>query len=88
MSPMSYDLDTMMTRAQITLDAELYRGARARANEMGVSFAEYIRRLIARDFAQKPAAADVSAVFDLGRSAASHAVAGKDAMIGGAIAAE
>src|SRR5437763_1301146 len=39
----------MMSRTQITLDRETHRRARKRAADLGISFAEYIRRLIAHD---------------------------------------
>jgi predicted DNA binding CopG/RHH family protein len=38
-----------MTRMQIMLDPELLRRAKWRASEVGISLAEYIRRLVARD---------------------------------------
>ena len=36
-----------MSRTQITLEKELQKQAHRRASEMGVSFAEYVRRLVA-----------------------------------------
>jgi len=54
----------MMARTQITLDPELHRRARERAAELGISLAEYIRRLVAADLEPAPTA-DVSAIFDL-----------------------
>jgi hypothetical protein len=39
----------MPSRTQVTLDADLDRRAKARAAELGVSFAEYVRRLIRDD---------------------------------------
>jgi hypothetical protein len=42
----------MMTRTQITLEPELQKTARRRAAQLGVSLAEYVRRLIARDLAE------------------------------------
>jgi hypothetical protein len=41
----------MMSRTQIALESEVQRRARKRASELGVSLAEYIRRLVARDLA-------------------------------------
>ena len=72
----------MMARTQITLEAETQRRARRRASELGVSMAEYVRRLVARDLARPEASADPAAVFDLGRSERSNIAAEKDAMIG------
>lgn len=58
----------MMARTQITLDPELHRRARARAGELGISLAEYIRRLVAADLEPPAPKADVSALFNLGDS--------------------
>src|SRR5437016_6136404 len=44
-----YDGDIMMSRTHITLDAEIQRKARQRASDLGISLAEYLRRLVARD---------------------------------------
>jgi len=48
---------------------------------MGVSFAEYVRRLVAQDLAGPRASADPSMVFDLGRTDSSDIAHDKDAMI-------
>jgi hypothetical protein len=77
----------MMVRTQITLESELQRQARRRASEMGVSLAEYVRRLVARDLARPQAKADVSSIFDLGSSGGSDIAANKHTMIGEAISA-
>jgi hypothetical protein len=58
----------MATRTQITIDPELQRRARHRAAQYGISFAEYVRRLIARDLGETPAPVDPTAVFNLGDS--------------------
>lgn len=71
----------MMSRTQITLDPEIHRRARKRAAELGVSFAEYIRNLVARDLASPRMAADPSVLFALGRSVGSDIARDKDAMI-------
>jgi hypothetical protein len=76
-----YDGAIMMSRAQITLDNETHRRARKRAAALGVSFAEYIRSLVARDLASPRKATDRSILFALGRSAGSDVAANKDAMI-------
>ena len=75
----------MMTRMQITLRAEEQRRARARAAELGVSFAEYIRRLIARDLGETTTTPEVDAIFDLGTSSGSDVAANKDAYLGAAL---
>jgi hypothetical protein len=59
----------MNARTQITIDPELQRRAQARAAELGISFAEYVRRLVASDLGESKPRADISALFDLGASA-------------------
>lgn len=77
----------MMTRTQITLDRELRNKARRRAAELGISLAEYIRRLLARDLEGGRAAADPCVVFNLGDSGGSEIARRKDAMVGEAASA-
>jgi len=77
----------MMARTQITLPPELKHRARRRAADLGVSLAEYVRRLIARDLRNAPAKADPALVFDLGTSHGSNIAKDKDEMIGEAFAA-
>lgn len=77
----------MSVRTQITMDPELQRRAQARAAALGISFAEYIRRLVAGDLGEpnrtKP---DISVLFDLGASAEPTDIArDKDKMIGQAV---
>jgi hypothetical protein len=71
----------MMSRTQITLENELQRRAHRRASEMGVSFAEYVRRLVARDLVRPEPKVDLSCVFDLGDSGGSDIAVEKDSMI-------
>ena len=78
----------MMARTQITLEPEIQRRARRRAADLGISLAEYVRRLVTRDLGGEPAAADVSIVFNLGASAGSDIARNKDEMIGAAFAAD
>ena len=70
-----------MSRTQITLEAETQRRARQRASELGVSLAEYFRRLVARDLARPKAAVEVDRIFDLGNSGRSDIAKEKDSMI-------
>lgn len=77
----------MTSRTQITLDAEVQRQARERAAQLGISFAEYIRRLVARDLGEPAPKIDPSAVFDLGSSGGSDIARNKDALIGEAVIA-
>jgi hypothetical protein len=82
---MRYDADIMMSRTQITLDSEIQRRARQRAIDMGVSLAEYVRRLIARDLGGAQPARSPEAVFDLGASGGSDVATNKDAMLSEAL---
>ena len=77
----------MMVRTQISLDAELHNRLRNRAARLGVSLAEYIRRLVDRDLAKAPRKVDRSVIFDLGASESSDIASNKDRMIGEAFAA-
>ena len=55
----------MVARTQITMTPELGRRARRRAAELGVSFAEYIRRVVRNDLGETSPKPDVSVLFDL-----------------------
>src|SRR5260370_33920767 len=79
--PLRYDDTIMMSRTQITLDPEIQRRARKRACDLGVSLAEYLRRLVSRDLAGAPTKADPAAVFDLGSSGGCNIAKDKTAMI-------
>lgn len=74
----------MNARTQITLDPEMQRRAHAKADALGISFAEYIRRLVAGDLGEpKKSRPDISVLFDLGASAEPTDIArDKDKMIG------
>lgn len=78
----------MMSRTQITLENELQRQARQRASEIGVSFAEYVRRLVARDLVRPEPKVDLTCIFDIGASGNSDIATGKDTMIAEAFASE
>jgi len=82
-----YDGDIMMSRTQITLEPEIQRRARQRANDLGISFAEYIRRLVARDLGSLQTRSDPTSVFDLGASVSSDIARNKSAMIAAAFGA-
>src|SRR4051794_31017900 len=58
----------MNARTQITLDPDTQRRAQAKAAELGISFAEYVRRLLARDLGQPKREVPISMIFDLGAS--------------------
>ncbi len=78
----------MTSRVQIRIDDELYRRARERAARLGISFNEYVRRLLARELAGERREADPSLVFDLGDSGGSDVACDKDAMLGEALSRE
>ena len=77
----------MNARTQITLDPQTQRRARAKAAELGISFAEYIRRLVAGDLSEpKQAKPDISIMFDLVDEGPPTDIArDKDRMIGEAV---
>lgn len=75
----------MTFRTQITLDREVHRRARRRADELGVSFAAYVRRLISRDLGEPEPLRDPSRVIGLGDSGGSDVAREKDAMLGEAV---
>jgi hypothetical protein len=78
----------MMSRTQLSLTLEQHRRARKRAEELGISLAEYVRRLVDQDLRRPPRPADVSAIFDLGRSGGSDVAQHKDEYVGEAVEAE
>lgn len=78
----------MTTRMQITIEPELRRQAHRRAADQGISFAEYVRRLLRRDLEEPPRPkAYISAIFGLGDSGGPDIANHKDEYIGEAIAA-
>ena len=77
----------MMARVQISLPLEEQRRARARAAELGVSFAEYVRRLVADDLGEQRRTTGPEALFDLGDSGGSEIATEKDRYIGEAVEA-
>jgi hypothetical protein len=68
------------------LEREMQRRVRRRASDLGISLAEYVRRLVARDLGGVPPAADPAVVFDLGASDGCDVAANKDAMLAEAFA--
>jgi hypothetical protein len=77
----------MMSRTQIALAPEDHRRARRRAAELGISLAEYVRRLVQRDASGPRPNASPTAVFDLGDSGASDVARHRDEYVGAAVAA-
>ncbi len=79
----------MNARTQVTLNPDLQRRARRKAAQLGISIAEYVRRVVANDLGEAPKQADVSALFDLGASDTPTDIArDKDRLVGGAVWAE
>lgn len=78
----------MPQRTQITLPTEDHRRARARASELGISLAEYMRGLVARDLrgGAEPRSSPVE-LFDLGSSSGSDVSQEKGAYVGEAVSA-
>ena len=83
-----YDGNIMKSRTQITLDPEMQQRARKRAGQLGISFAEYIRRLVSDDLSKPNHAVDPSIVFNLGNSGCVDIAKHEDDMLGEAIVAE
>lgn len=68
----------MVVRTQVTLDAEAHRRAKRRASDLGISFAEYVRRVVNRDLGDPAPRADPSEIFGLFGSGGSHVAKDKD----------
>jgi len=83
-----YDVAIMMARTQIALDPEHHRRARDRAAALGISLAQYIRTLVARDVDPIKPLANPDALFDLGDSGGGRVERDKRAWVGEAIGAQ
>lgn len=81
-----HDVGMPMTRTQLSFEREMLKRAKRRAGELGISLAEYVRRLVEDDLGQRRPSTDASAIFDLGASGGSDIAAQKDAMVGEAMA--
>lgn len=70
----------MMVRTQISLERELHRRARERAQELGVSLAELARRALERELGEVAdgGESDLTAIFALGDSGGSDVARDKD----------
>lgn len=75
----------MMSRTQLSLEPEVLRRAKTRARRLGISLAEYFRRLVARDLDEPTLVAEPSTIFNLGTSGGSDVATEKDAMLGAAL---
>jgi len=68
------------------MDPEMQRRAQAKAAELGISFAEYVRRVIAQDLSEAKPEADISVIFDLVTEGEPTDIArDKDKLIGDAV---
>lgn len=77
-----------MTRTQLSFERQMLKQARERAAELGISLAEYVRRLVAEDLGAVATPTDPSVIFDLGSSSSSDIARHKDAMLGEAFGSE
>jgi hypothetical protein len=76
----------MNARTQITMDPEMRRRARAKAAELGISFAEYVRRLVNNDLGEPKPKFDITQIFDLVQDGPVTNIArDKDKLIGDAV---
>jgi hypothetical protein len=76
----------MNARKQITMDPEMQRRAHAKAAELGISFAEYVRRLVAVDLGEPRPKADISIFFDgIDEGPPTNIARDKDKMVGEAV---
>jgi len=75
----------MMQRTQITLDRTEHRRARRRAADLGISLAEYFRRLVRQDLEGPAITGDPRSLFALGDSGGSDVTAAKDAYVAEAV---
>ncbi len=71
-----------MTRTQLSFEREMLHRARSRAGDLGISLAEYVRRLVADDLGDRPSNADPATVFDLGASGGGDIACDKHRMLG------
>jgi hypothetical protein len=75
----------MVVRTQITLDADAHRRAKRRASDLGISFAEYIRRVVDQDLGEPSPRPDPSEIFGLFDSGGSDIARDKDRYVDDAV---
>jgi hypothetical protein len=86
MAPPWHRRAIMKARTQIAIGSEMHRRAKAKAAELGISFSEYVSRLLASDLGEPKPKPDISIVFDLCASGEPTNIArDKDKMIGEAV---
>lgn len=71
----------MMTRTQLSFERDMLHDARDRAAQLGISLAEYVRRLVAADLEGEVPDVDPGTVFNLGSSGGSDIARDKDRMV-------
>ena len=74
-------------RIHIDLETEQHALAKRKAVDLGISMAEYIRRLVEQDLAQKGPNSDISAIFGIADSGGSDIVVDRKTTTAEAIAA-
>jgi hypothetical protein len=77
-----------MTRTVISIERDLYERARARAEELGVSFAEFVRQVLTEKLGEAKPRVDPSFIFNLGTGPPTDIARDKDKLIGEAVWAE
>lgn len=70
------------TRMQITLPREHHLRAVARAEALGISLAEYLRRLVETDLDDDLPRSDITELFGIGDSGGSDVARDKDVYLG------
>lgn len=73
-------------RTQISLESEQHALAKRKAGDLGISMAEYIRRLVEQDLAQTAPSSDITAIFGIGDSGGSDIAVDRKAATAEAIA--
>ena len=74
-------------RTQIHLESEQHALIKRKAADLGVSMAEYIRRLVERDLNQTGSSSDISVIFGIGDSGGSDIAVDRKGATAEAIAA-
>ena len=74
-------------RTQIDLEAEQHALVKRKAADLGISMAEYIRRLVERDLVPTGSSGDISAIFGIGDSGGSNIATDRKGATAEAIAA-
>jgi hypothetical protein len=68
------------------MDPEMQRRAQAKAAELGISFAEYVRRVVANDLGEPEKEFDITTMFDLiDEGPTTNIARDKDKMLGEAV---